>query len=584
MYYRTYRLSPNRNTAAPSWGEIGLAISTDGGASFNLYNSGFPVVSRGSSCSDWDYAQAIAPSVVRVDSTHWYMVYEGSSSNVGCPAFQTNLGSVGWAFSTDGLTWAKNGILLKPEADWETGDPSFPIGNIGTPFIGYFNQKFYVYYHGYNGARSQIGFASGPDMSSLTKYGSPVIHNPDVDHWDWYVDSRASIVQEGSFYYMTFEGSGSTDCSTGDWGWGIARTTNLDTGVWDKYVFNPIRQTYKGGCGNDLPYIFSLNGVDYVYQREQGNRNVLLTGYQTSGLSGSDTVVQDAYLYVWRAYVQCQAYHKVGYLDGVAWAAATGNGQGHMCYGPYVVLPNGHYEVSFRAKEDVVQCSYCVNVINNEVYDSSTGSSVLLVDINRPDLLVPDTYNSLNYQFCASGVDQYEFRTWYYNTALIHQDSVFVRWLASGSDCRPSGGGGGGSIAYGSLISMKDGSKVPVQNLKVGDMMLGYDTDAGTYAISVANAITIVVTTNMLIIHTSDGTPFRVDANQHQTLWVKTAAGSIGWVPVTQIKIGDDLFTQNGWVPVTTIEFAPAGHHVMYDIVASVPYFADGYLDPIYKV
>src|SRR5712691_5171351 len=146
------------------------------------------------------------------------------------------------------------------------------------------------------------------------------------------------------------------------------------------------------------------------------------------------------------------------------------------------------------------------------------------------------------------------------------------------------GCGGGGSIAYGSLITMADGSQVPVQNLQVGAKMLGYDTTTGTYTVSIVKSITVVDTTNMLVIHTSDGTPFRVDANPRQTLWVKTAAGTIGWVPVTQIKVGDDLFTQNGWVPVTSIEFAPAGTHVMYDIVASTPYFADGYLDPIVKL
>ena len=158
-----------------------------------------------------------------------------------------------------------------------------------------------------------------------------------------------------------------------------------------------------------------------------------------------------------------------------------------------------------------------------------------------------------------------------------HSASVYVSITAPPCGC------GGGSIAYGSLITMADGSQLPVQNLRVGAKMLGYDTTTGTYTISIVNSITVVDTTNMLIIHTSDGTPFRVDANPRQTLWVKTPSGTIGWVPVTQIKVGDDLFTQNGWVPVTSIEFAPAGTHVMYDIFASTPYFADGYLDPIYK-
>ena len=62
-----------------------------------------------------------------------------------------------------------------------------------------------------------------------------------------------------------------------------------------------------------------------------------------------------------------------------------------------------------------------------------------------------------------------------------------------------------------------------------------------------------------------------------------TAAGSIGWLPVTEIQEGDSLLTVDGWVGVTSIEYAPAGHHVMYDLVATMPYFASGYLDPPIK-
>jgi hypothetical protein len=131
---------------------------------------------------------------------------------------------------------------------------------------------------------------------------------------------------------------------------------------------------------------------------------------------------------------------------------------------------------------------------------------------------------------------------------------------------------------------MADGSKVPVQNLRVGDRMLGYDPLTGKYTVSIVNKITIVNTNNMLIIHTAEGTPFRTDANPRQTLWVKTAAGKIGWLPVTQIKPGDYLFTVHGWVRVTKIDYIPNGTYAMYDIFATVPYFASGYLDPIRKM
>ncbi len=146
------------------------------------------------------------------------------------------------------------------------------------------------------------------------------------------------------------------------------------------------------------------------------------------------------------------------------------------------------------------------------------------------------------------------------------------------------GCGGGGSIAFGTLVTMEDTTKLPVQNLKVGERMLGYDTVTGQFTVSLVEQITAVDTDNMIIIHTTAGTPFRVDANPHQTLWTKRADNSVLWLPVTELKPGDSLFTDNGWVNVTSIEFAQAGTHVMFDIVATQPYFAAGYLDPIYKV
>jgi hypothetical protein len=584
MYYRSYKRTAD--PTRPSHGEIGLATSTDGGTSFTFWNSGLPVVPRGMNCdTDWDFTYAVAPSVVRVDSTHWYMVYEGSNTNC---AGAYNRGSIGWATSSDGKTWQKKGILLAGIADWEIG--SLGLGNIGTPFVGYFNQKFYVFYHGYDGARSQIGFASGPDLSSLTRFGSPVIYNPDVDHWDWYVDSRASIIQEGSYYYMTFEGSTNPDpaCTSGNWGWGIARTTttNLDKGIWEKYPFNPIRQTYNGGCGNDLPYLFRFNNNIYVYQREQGRRNHLWSGLSVSSVAGSDASIKDGYLYVWRANVQCQTYHKLGYLDGASWAAATGSGQGHMCYGPYAFLTNGHYLVSFRDKEDVVQCAYCVNVVNNEVYDSSSSTSILRIDVNRPAFLVPDTYNSLNYQFCATGTDNYEFRTWFYDTALIHQDSVFVRWLEPGNDCAPSGGGGGGgSVAAGTMITLSDRSTLPVQDLKVGMSLLSYNMNTNQFVDSTIARFTTVVVHNEMRITTSQGESLTTDQNPAQRLYVMFPNGTWTLLPVTELKVGYRLFDPIGqnWVPITHIHYKNSGTYIMYDIYPTDPgnYIANGYLDPL---
>ena len=159
--------------------------------------------------------------------------------------------------------------------------------------------------------------------------------------------------------------------------------------------------------------------------------------------------------------------------------------------------------------------------------------------------------------------------------SLSHSTTIIVTVNAG-----VSGGGGGGSLADGTLITMPDGSTVPVQNLKVGDRLLGYDPTTGTYQTSTITAIVTKHATNMLVINTASGMPLRVDASQTEVLWTRLQNGAALWLPVTQLATGDDLWTQGGWVVVTSIYYAPAGNHTMYDITATVPYFANGYLDP----
>jgi hypothetical protein len=159
------------------------------------------------------------------------------------------------------------------------------------------------------------------------------------------------------------------------------------------------------------------------------------------------------------------------------------------------------------------------------------------------------------------------------------QTALTVTVLASGSSCGP---GSAGSLAKGTLITMADGSQVPVQNINVGDKMMGYDTSTGQYTISTVTSVKVVDTSTLLVIHTSTRTPFRTDASPTEVLWTMLQNGTALWLPVTQLNAGDDLWTQNGWVPVLSITYVSTGLHTMYDITATTPYFANGYLDPIH--
>jgi RHS repeat-associated protein len=162
-------------------------------------------------------------------------------------------------------------------------------------------------------------------------------------------------------------------------------------------------------------------------------------------------------------------------------------------------------------------------------------------------------------------------------------------YLVNGADptqvTGPCGsGGGGGSVAAGTLITMADGSSLPVQNLQPGMEVVSYNVTTGFFAISKITRMVTVNTNDMLVIRTADGQPLRTDNATIQNLWVKQADGNVGWLSVTRLRVGDSLYLAQAhqWTLVTSIKDTP-GNFVMYDIYNTAPgdYLANGYLDPI---
>ena len=149
----------------------------------------------------------------------------------------------------------------------------------------------------------------------------------------------------------------------------------------------------------------------------------------------------------------------------------------------------------------------------------------------------------------------------------------------------PCGTGGGGSVAAGTLITLANGTSIPVQRLSVGMKLLSYNVTTSQYAVSTISSFVTVDTDNMLVINTQNSIPLRVDNATTQRLWVKTSSGTVGWLSVTELRAGDSLFLplMQKWTLVTSIEKASGGNHLMYDIYTTSPgdYIADGYLDPV---
>jgi hypothetical protein len=148
----------------------------------------------------------------------------------------------------------------------------------------------------------------------------------------------------------------------------------------------------------------------------------------------------------------------------------------------------------------------------------------------------------------------------------------------------PCSCGGGGSVAAGTLITLANGTQVPVQNLQVGMQLLSYNMTTRQYVTITITRFVSVQTDNLMIIHTLTGKPLIVDQNPAQKLEVMFPNGTWTELSVTKLQVGDYLFdaTTQTWVPVTAIQYVNGGVHRMYDIYTNAPtlnYIANDYLD-----
>jgi len=167
----------------------------------------------------------------------------------------------------------------------------------------------------------------------------------------------------------------------------------------------------------------------------------------------------------------------------------------------------------------------------------------------------------------------------------VNQCTAFNAYVSGG------GGGGGGSVAYGTLIAMPDGSRVPVQNLEVGQDILMYDVFSGGSTRATIVSMHLVKVGNILTIYTGTShVPLRVDANPELKFYVLTANGPV-LIPVTTLQSGNLLYSYDSgrWVPITSVTVTYGGSHGYYDLGTNpmlnsngqyLSFIANGIADP----
>jgi hypothetical protein len=139
-------------------------------------------------------------------------------------------------------------------------------------------------------------------------------------------------------------------------------------------------------------------------------------------------------------------------------------------------------------------------------------------------------------------------------------------------------------VAVGTLITLANGTQVPVENLRPGMGLLSYNVGTNQFVTSTITRMEVVPTDDKLVIHTEDGPALVTDNATIQKLWVRQSNGNTGWMSVTQLRVGDYLYQplEQEWTRVDQIDFIP-GSFIMYDIYTTAPgnYIANGYLDPM---
>lgn len=144
----------------------------------------------------------------------WYEAVPGANRAV-----------VGYATSSDGFTWAKQGAVLYPSASWEGG----PNGEVSPNTVLLEGGVYKMWYHSYDGANRRIGYATSPDGLTWTKNANPVLNLGPAGAWDSNQIAGPMVVRVGNVLRMYYGGQ-----RAGDQGWSMGYATSTDGVTWTR--------------------------------------------------------------------------------------------------------------------------------------------------------------------------------------------------------------------------------------------------------------------------------------------------------------------------------------------------------------
>ncbi len=162
------------------------------------------------------------PRVVRKEGSSYRLWYEA----VADETYTT----VGYAVSSDGIDWTKQGPVLAPSAAWE--------GNEVSPNSMLFEDGVYaLYYHagGSDLVNRRVGRATSADGLVWSKDGGPLLDLGPSGAFDDEQVAEPRVFHIGSEYRMYYTGRNEQTNETA-----LGMATSADGVSWTKYAGNPI--------------------------------------------------------------------------------------------------------------------------------------------------------------------------------------------------------------------------------------------------------------------------------------------------------------------------------------------------------
>jgi len=174
------------------------------------------------------------------------------------------------------IEWTKypNNPVLKRGANGTWDDQL-----IANPYVLFDGSKYHMWYSGYDGNGTSIGYASSSDKINWTKHSNPVLDNGPGGSWDDFVVYQPSVIFDGDMYHMWFAGHNGPNNRQ------IGYATSPDSISWTKHTGNPVMRPGSSGNWDDLwvdsPEVLFIDGVYHMWYSGSDGTNTQ-TGHAIS--------------------------------------------------------------------------------------------------------------------------------------------------------------------------------------------------------------------------------------------------------------------------------------------------------------